>query len=348
MTHPYADLPPRAFWRSAVAEADPADMAGIYQPKFRLQPEDHVATAGSCFAQHLGRALRDAGLNLLDCEPPPGRISDALAHAHGYQLYSGRYGNIYTLRQMAQLLDEVASGTPDPAHVWRKGDGWFDALRPNIEPGGLPAAADVLESRRRHLARLDVMLRQAGVFVFTMGLTEAWRCRSTGRVFPTAPGVIAGEYDPAQHEFVNFGHAELMDDLAAIRQGLQRWSPGMRLILTVSPVPLTATASGQHVLAATARSKARLRGAAGDFADQHDDVDYFPSYEIVTNPAAQGAFFGPDLRQVTPAGVAAAMSAFLGAHGLDHVTTAAPDESGRAPSASDVVCEEILLEDFRK
>ena len=63
MQHPYADLPKSAFWRSAVTETDPGAMHGIYQPKFPLRLSDRVATAGSCFAQHLGRAAPPNTLN---------------------------------------------------------------------------------------------------------------------------------------------------------------------------------------------------------------------------------------------------------------------------------------------
>ena len=350
MQHPYTDLPKAAFWRSAVADVDPGAMHGIYQPKFPLRLSDRVATAGSCFAQHLGRALREAGLNLLDCEPPPARISSDLAGRYGYHMYSGRYGNIYTVRQMVQLLDEVAGGTPDPAHVWTRDGRFFDALRPNVEPGGMASADEVLDARRRHLARLAAMLAEASIFVFTLGLTEAWRCRATGRVYPLAPGVVAGEYDPDLHEFVNFTHADVMADLDRLRAGLQRIAPGLRMILTVSPVPLTATASGGHVLMATARSKARLRAAAGDFADLHADVDYFPSYEIVTNPAARGAYFAADLRQVTRQGVLAVMMVFLRAHRLGrHVSLAeSVPQHALQQAVDEVVCEEILLESLRK
>ena len=39
--------------------------------------------------------------------------------------------------------------------------------------------------------------------MFTLGLTEAWRSRHDGCVFPVAPGVSGGEWSPDDHEFVN-------------------------------------------------------------------------------------------------------------------------------------------------
>lgn len=344
MAHPYSQLPPSAFWRNGVARASVERMADLYLPKFALTPRTGIATAGSCFAQHIGDALRRAGLRVLDAEPGPDGVDPQLARHHGFGLYSGRYGNIYTARQMVQLLDEVAAGKADPGHVWTRKDRFHDAFRPGLDPEGLDSADEVLTIRQRHLERLAPMLGEADVFVFTLGLTEAWRCRDTGRIFPSCPGVIAGEFDPDRHEFVNLRYPDLIADLQAMRAALHGFKPGMRILLTVSPVPLTATATGGHVLPATQYSKAALRAAAGDFADAHPDVDYFPAYEIVTNPAAGGRFFADDLRQVTADGVAAVMRSFMGAHGL---TVRRADQPDR-PDPEALICEELLLEAFQK
>ena len=57
---PYADQPGRAFWRSAVAETSPLDLQGIYQRRWPIEPDWKIATAGSCFAQHIARYMKAA------------------------------------------------------------------------------------------------------------------------------------------------------------------------------------------------------------------------------------------------------------------------------------------------
>lgn len=55
-----------------------------------------------------------------------------------------------------------------------------------------------------------------------------------------------------------------------------------RIILTVSPVPLQTTFSGQDCILAITQSKAVLRCAAEALASSFGRaVDYFPSFEIV-------------------------------------------------------------------
>lgn len=350
MTHPYQDLPQPAFWRSGVAEADPAAPVELYRPKFPLARDAGIATAGSCFAQHVGRALRAAGLNLLDAEPPPPTCPEPVARAYGYGIYSGRYGNIYTARQLAQLIEDAQRDHVDPAAIWARDGRFHDALRPTIEPGGFASRDEALALRREHLAALRGLFAATSCFIFTLGLTECWAERQGGRVYPTCPGVVAGEFAPERHAFLNLRHAEVLADLERARALLREFNPGMRMVLTVSPVPLTATASGGHVLAASTRSKAVLRAAADEFAALHDDVDYFPAYEIVTNPAARGRFFHDNLREVRPEGVQAVMRTFLTAHGLPAPAPPPPAQIGRSPEelAEELICEEILLEAMRK
>lgn len=338
-----------------MAEADRAAFPGLYQPSVSISPDTRVATAGSCFAQHIGRYLRDAGCTVLDAEPPPRSMTEAVAKRYGYGLFSGRYGNVYTARQMRQLLEEVAEGQADPRLVWDREGRFVDALRPQVEPEGLQSVDEVVLHRNYHLERTSRMLRQADVFVLTLGLTEAWEDRATGRVLPLCPGVAGGTFDPEAYVFRNFRHSDILADLHAIKALLRRFNPATSLILTVSPVPLTATATGRHVLDATSWSKATLRGAVGEFVADTDDVDYFPSFEIVTHPASGGPWFEENLRSVSPAGVDKVMSIFLGAHGLGIDLVTAPtlspsvdENEGDGDTEADLVCEDLLLQAFAR
>jgi hypothetical protein len=147
--------------------------------------------------------------------------------------------------------------------------------------------------------------------VFTLGLTECWESQVDGTVYPTAPGTLAGSFDPAAHAFRNLRHGEVLADMAAFWALVKEVNPDARLLLTVSPVPLMATAGGGHVLPATVYSKSVLRAVAGDLAADHPDIAYFPSYEIITGHPSRGMFFNPDLRTVNAMGVDLVMRQFF-------------------------------------
>jgi tetratricopeptide (TPR) repeat protein len=62
------------------------------------------------------------------------------------------------------------------------------------------------------------------------------------------------------------------------------------MILSVSPVPFKATYSGQDAIVANTYSKSVLRAAAEEFVEAHDNVDYFPSFEMVTLSDRKAAY----------------------------------------------------------
>ena len=70
MRNPYKGIPQEAFWRSGVADPAP-DLTNIYRKRFDIGPQDLIATAGSCFAQHIARHLRQRGYRVMDVEPAP-------------------------------------------------------------------------------------------------------------------------------------------------------------------------------------------------------------------------------------------------------------------------------------
>jgi hypothetical protein len=328
-TSPYSDLPARAFWRSAVTDRASLDPGDVYAPRFRIPRKARIVTAGSCFAQHVGRTLKTAGYDVLDTEPPPPGMTSATAQKFGYTLYSARYGNIYTVRQLLQLLDEAEGKVTPALPVWEHKGRFHDAFRPGVEPEGLDSPEDVAAHRKMHLAAVLKAFRAADVFVFTFGLTEAWVHTETGTVYPTAPGTIAGSHDPAVFSFKNYTYREIMPDFVEFRRRMMAHNPEIRFLITVSPVPLTATASGQHVEVATSYSKSVLRAVCGDLYDRFDNVDYYPSYEIITSQNARGAYYEANKRNVSEQGVATAMGVFLKAQGAGQMAEPEVSTTGR-------------------
>jgi hypothetical protein len=338
--NPYKHQPKKAFWRPAVADLHLADIADLWTP-IQLRRNDKVATAGSCFAQHIGRHLKERGANYLDLEPPPPFLSERKEEARfGYGTFSCRYGNIYTSRQLIQLFDECFGRRAPTEVAWARDDRFVDALRPGVDPVGQDSPKIVLELRRKHLIQVQEMFRTLDVFVFTLGLTEGWEATTDGTMYPLAPGTSCGHYDPSRYAFHNLKYAEIAADLTNFYFGLKEVNPDSRLLLTVSPVPLTATATPEHVLVATAYSKSTLRAVAGDMAASHPDVFYFPSYEIVATHPARGMLFNPDLRTVNDIGVRLVMSHFFSgplAEEFPHPQEAPPEEF-------ELVCDEEELD----
>jgi hypothetical protein len=134
-----------------------------------------------------------------------------------------------------------------------------------------------------------------------------------------------------------------MADMTEFLSRLKAVNRHSRVLLTVSPVPLTATAEDRHVMVSTMHSKSVLRAVAGELAAQHDFVDYFPSYELVTSPPFRGMLFQNNMRTVHDDGVNFVMRHFFQQHGA-MPSSPPPDGDG----SDEEFCDEILLEVSRR
>ncbi|MDD3444861.1 MAG: GSCFA domain-containing protein [Zavarzinia sp.] len=314
-------------------------------------PADAVATFGSCFAQHIGNALQDRGFRWMITETPPAGLSPKNMTAFNYNVFSARTGNIYTTSLLRQWVSWATGESTPPDEVWEGKDGIIDPFRPRVEPGGFESVEEMRRSRAVTIDAFRAGLEKARYFVFTLGLTESWVNKSGGYEYPMCPGTVAGTFDETEHEFVNQDFLTVYRNLAASFGMIRRLNKGIRFILTVSPVPLTATNSDEHVLVATMYSKSVLRAVAGQFCQKGSAIDYFPSYEIINSPVFRNAFFEPNQRNVSAYGVNFVMDHFFRCLVAKYGEYAKPGASRGAAvaakmSKADEVCEEALLEAF--
>ena len=133
---------PYTSWRSGVAPFTPLTVDPVVRMPFRITPTERIASAGSCFAQHIAGALVQDGFNYLVTEAyrdAPGTTDE------GYGTFTARYGNLYTARQLNQLFDR-AYGQFCPRCEWLPtADGAFvDPFRPRVQRRGFASPEDVL------------------------------------------------------------------------------------------------------------------------------------------------------------------------------------------------------------
>ncbi len=354
-SHPYESLPNYTRWSRAVARPAMHEVDPVVGFPFKITAADKVATAGSCFAQHIARHLRKNGFNYFIAEDGHPIGDEALRDRFGYGTYSARYGNIYTSRQLHQLLRRAYGEFVPVVDHWRspKVKGFIDPFRPTIQADGFATLEELRRDREQHLARVRYMIENLDYFVFTLGLTETWFNREDGAVFPICPGVSGGEYDESKTGFVNLSAYDVVADMKAALGFLFAKNPKAKVILTVSPVPLAATALHRHVLTSTTLSKSVLRVAAEVLSQELPNVAYFPSYEIITGAYTRGSYFAEDLRSVTEAGVEHVMGLFL-KHGTNLATAGAPQPVAQPAASSDhltkmaevvqALCDEAMLD----
>jgi hypothetical protein len=127
-------------------------------------------------------------------------------------------------------------------------------------------------------------LRSAEVLILTLGLTEIWEDERDGAVIclPARPYVNEGR-DMCPYRFRVSRYHENLANLERSHAIMAAHNPGCKLLVTVPPVHLWATyRRDADVISASCNSKATLRAVVDEFAAHHEDVFYFPAYEMAT------------------------------------------------------------------
>lgn len=258
------------------------------RPGFGISRQDSVFTIGSCFARNVEEVLLAEGITVPTAsfaaprEEAPGRPNRIL----------NQY-NPGTMLQCVKAMDEEM----DEAGLYRMDDGRvLDCL---LATGSRPVSPQRARERRGQVRDLYISgLARSEFVVITLGLVEAWYDRADNIYLNEAPPRKLLDTDPGRFELHQLGVPEARD---MVFQMLERLLENGRrkVILTVSPVPLQVTFAGGDAVVQNAYSKAVLRVVADLAAREFEDVDYFPSYEIVTSGGLQSV--GDDNVHVRPA-----------------------------------------------
>lgn len=267
-----------------------------WNPKFRIMPDMHIASMGSCFALQIGEWLKRSNYNYVESE----------VALDG----SGPWGKVYTPAAAWQIL-AYSTGKYEPAELpWEVGDYLLDPMRKWIKYHTMPQ----FEMGRKYLQReTRKVVKEADVFVLTLGLNELWGNHHGDVFYQVPPRTI---FDPDLHTFWTASAFDVDQYLEGFVRELRSINPWIRIILTLSPVPLRATFRDDvDVVTANTESKALLRTVITDFVKSTDGVDYFPSFEIAF--AHQGWPFIADNRHVRPQVVGEIMRQFEQKYILD-------------------------------
>lgn len=257
------------------------------QPKFTLNPSKPVYTIGSCFARNVELHLHALGV------PIASRFREQKRWVTEDRPNDAAILNRFTV---TSIMTEALS-IADPDWLGERllydggGERAWDAY---FSPGqALMSRQTKLEIRKEVLSYQQDFVRRCGAVFVTLGLSEAIHDNVDQLDINGLPA-LGRHWNAANgHRFEGrvIGADEALSSLEAMRDAIRGIAPpDLKFIITVSPVPLAATFTGTDIVAANLLSKATLRVAAARFAERHDDVDYFPSYEMALHSRTNLAF----------------------------------------------------------
>ncbi len=278
-----------------------------WMPSFQLAPDSKIFAIGSCFARNIEKALLNQRAQVASVDPD----SDALELKTN--LMTGLL-NKYNPISIHQEL-EWASGHrtfPDNGFVELGGKYIDPTLRDQARKGDM----DLMKARQEALKQYFAQAFTADLVIITLGLTETWFDRTTQLALAEAPSPRLLKQYPKRFALKLLTYSECSSVLKSIQALLHQYGHAeQKIVVTVSPVAMERTFSGQDVMVANMMSKSTLRAAAGSFAATNKGVDYFPSYEAAMLSDPQIVWM-KDRRNVTDAIVARIIKTFTDRYGL--------------------------------
>ena len=246
-------------------------------PGFKMQHEDKVFAIGSCFARGVELALIDQKMDVLS---KTGEFDSFPAMNGELELgFTNKYNTFSIYNELRWALDPAAE-FPRESLV-DLGNGIF--YDPHTNPALQLAGLEETIYRRELMQMVTRRISQCRVVIITLGLVEVWR-DTVANVFinQLIPGMHSAYPERYELHVTNF--VENLSNLERIHGLLSQFGhQDVQIVVTVSPVPLQATFSGEDVVIANTYSKCLLRAVAQEWSAAHKNVHYFPSYEIVQN-----------------------------------------------------------------
>jgi hypothetical protein len=207
-----------------------------------LTAESKVATFGSCFAGNVARALRKAGI-------------DARNTTFGEFVNSTAANRHY--------VDWVVDGVDNPL---TRAIAEYHSGDPNF-------SGDPREHRDR--------IAHANIIVITVGVAPGYFRRDTKELVVPRPSSFNLRALLKECDFRTTTVSENVANLRHIISQLRRVNPDAYIVITVSPVPLTATFEYESAIVADCVSKSTLRVAVDELMrEKLPRLIYWPSFEL--------------------------------------------------------------------
>ncbi|TRX61712.1 GSCFA domain-containing protein [Fulvivirga sp. M361] len=221
-----------------------------------------ILTIGSCFSDAMGYRFRQNKFSVL------------------VNPFGTAYNPISIIRLLEYALNKQTppeSGFVNTQGLWAHYDFHSQFSSPDKEE---------LKSRiLTALAQVHEFLKCADYLLITLGTAMVYEHETLNAIVSNCHKVPAREFSKSLLE-----EAKIIDAFKRLQEKLHAFNPSIKLILTVSPVRHL-----KETLELNMVSKSILRTACYKFIMQHENANYFPSYEIMIDDLRDYRFYKPDM-----------------------------------------------------
>jgi hypothetical protein len=228
----------------------------------RISHHDHILCAGPCFAETMGKRLRDFRFDA--CVNPSGPLFNPASIAA-------------LLRRLDLQEPYTETDLFESNGLWHSWDhhGRFSATAPG---GCLSAINAALAAGSRAFKNLDVLM-------LTFGTAFVYRLGATGKVVANCHKQPSGLFERALLTV-----RDIVDEYTRLFSYVYEFYPDVRCIVTVSPVRHLRDDPHENLV-----SKSTLVCAVHELEKAFPGLYYFPAYEIMMDELRDYRFYDADM-----------------------------------------------------
>ncbi|WP_346659981.1 GSCFA domain-containing protein [Chryseolinea sp. H1M3-3] len=239
--------------------------------KARITLSDSILTLGSCFSDAIGLQL----------------VANKLA------TMTNPFGVVYNPHSIHKVIHYAINPRPvsDSTFVERDRIFFNYDFHSQLSSQNLDQLKDELEKK---ISATHTFLRRANWLVITYGTAWVFELTQTKQIVANCQKMPSSLFTKSL-----MTQKQILESFEKLFHDLKSLNPGLQIILTVSPVRHL-----KDTLELNSVSKSVLRVACHTITQQHQDVHYFPSYEIMLDDLRDYRFYKADM--IHPSDVAEA------------------------------------------
>ncbi len=288
-----------------------------------LRKDTKVFTMGSCFAVSVRNALIKAGIQVhpdyvgVEYDRAT-QIFDKIPHERTMFAHYDTFVVRQEVEAALGLWPDRSQGfyrvnSPTVNRILKGSEAFQDPYRKLNYALTLPLLEELAGRITHSISR---GLSESDILIFTLGLTEVWQHRKTGKYLCQAPTAGLGGVEDNIAVFRQSTFLENYENVRTILDLVFERYPNKKVVISVSPVRLGSTFAKTDVATANTESKSILRAVAGQICREYpDNVLYFPSYEMalmgIGALTGTGSVFEPDGRHIQDSFVEMATNSFM-------------------------------------
>jgi hypothetical protein len=228
----------------------------------RISLSDRILTVGSCFSDAMGAQLMS---NKITCRVNP-------------------LGVVYNPHSIHKSILYVVDNQLPPADTFLQRDEFF--LNYDFHSQFASLQQDDLKQRlKTTISESHHFLKNASWLIITYGTAWVYERTENNEVVANCHKMPAAQFAKSL-----LTQKKILESFESMYTRVKTVNPQLKFILTVSPVRHL-----KDTLELNSVSKSVLRVACNTLIEQHQDVHYFPSYEIMMDDLRDYRFYANDM-----------------------------------------------------